>query len=181
MVPSVPTTLRYQTKAINKKDVACNDGTGTIKLAPWRSCIECIQESGVYFIQQVKIKEWPKGIISLTTTPSTCIKISDQNIQKSKSSLKELISHTVKFLPNSIQLLNSEKNCPQCGRASHDHNSEGKLFKYMHCHAMTLAVHVPSRFVIKFEFTKEIRRSWQCIINKPHSILIIKRNQFRKI
>ena len=90
MVPSVPTTLRYQTKAINNEDVACNDGTGTIKLAPWRSCIECIQESGVYFIQQVKIKEWPKGIISLTTTPSTCIKISDQNMQKSKSSLKGL-------------------------------------------------------------------------------------------
>ena len=97
-----------------------------------------------------------------------------------KISLKELIFYTVKFPHNFIQLLNSEKNCPQCGRASHDHNSEGKLFKYMYCHAMTLAVHVPSRFVIKFEFTKEIRRSWQCIINKPHGILIIKRNQFRK-
>ena len=75
MVPSVPTTVRYQTKSINKKDVACNDGTGTIKLAPWRSCIECIEENGVYFIQQVKIKEWPKGIISLKTTPSTCFNI----------------------------------------------------------------------------------------------------------
>ena len=123
------------------------------------SSIECIQESGVYFIQQVKIKEWPKGIISLTTTPSTCIKISDQNIQKSKSSLKELISHTVKFLPNSIQLLNSEKNCPQCGRASHDHNCEGKLFKCMYFHAMILTINVPSRFVLKLEFTNEIRKS----------------------
>ena len=119
----------------------------------WGSCIECIQESDVYFIQQVKIKECPKGIISLTTTPLTCIEISEQNIQKSKSSLKELISYTVKFSPNSIQLLNSEKNCPHCGRASHDHNCEGKLFKFVHCHGMALEVNVPSRFVLKLEFT----------------------------
>ena len=156
--PLVPTTLRYQTKTINKKNVTCIDDTGTIKLTFWGSCIECIQESGVYFIQQVKIKEWPKGVISLTTTPSTCIKIY-QNIQKSKSSLKEVISYTVKFPPNSIQLVNSEKNCLQCGRASDDHNCEGKLCKCMHCHAMTLAVNVPSRFVLKLEFTKEIGKS----------------------
>ena len=73
--------------------------------------------------------------------------------------MKELISYTVKFPPNSIQLLNSEKNCPQCGRASHDHNCQGKLFICMYCHAMTLAVNVPSRFVLKLEFTKEIRKS----------------------
>ena len=157
--PIVPTTLRYQTQALNKKDVACNDDTGKIKLTLWGSCIECIKESGVYFILQVKIKEWPKGIISLTTTPSTCITISDENIQKSKSSLKELISYTVKFPPNSIQLFTSEKNCPQCGRASHDHNGEGKLFKCTNCHAMTLAVNVPSRHVLKLEFTKDIRKS----------------------
>ena len=30
--PLLPTTLRYQTKAINKKDVTCNEDTGTIKL-----------------------------------------------------------------------------------------------------------------------------------------------------
>ena len=29
----------------------------------------------------------------------------------------------------------------------------------MYCHAMTLAVNVPSRFVLKLEFTKEIRKS----------------------
>ena len=33
--PLVPTTLRYQTKVINKKDVTCNDGTGTTKLTLW--------------------------------------------------------------------------------------------------------------------------------------------------
>ena len=66
----VRTTLRHQTKAINKKYIACNDGTGTIKLTFWGSCIEFIQESGVYFIQQVKTNEYAIG-----TTPSTCINI----------------------------------------------------------------------------------------------------------
>ena len=61
--PMVLTTLKYQTKAINKKDVACSDDTGTFKLTLWRLCIECIQESVAYFIQQVKIKELPTKII----------------------------------------------------------------------------------------------------------------------
>ena len=47
-----------------------------------KSYIEYIQKSGLCFIQQVQIKEWPKGITSITATPSTCIKISDENIQK---------------------------------------------------------------------------------------------------
>ena len=76
-----------------------------------------------------------------------------------KSSLKELISHTVKCPPNSIQFLTSEKDCPQCGRASHDHNGEEKLFKCTNYHAMTLAVNVLSRYVLKLESTKDIGKS----------------------
>ena len=153
--PMVPTKLRYQTKFINKKVVTCNNDTSTIKLTLWGSCIECIQESGVRLIQQVKINELPKIIIFLTTIPSTCIKIPDENIQNWKSSLKELISYTVKLLPTAIQLLTSEKNCPQWRRASHDHNSEEKLFKCMHGHAMTLSVNFLSRYVLTLGFTKK--------------------------
>ena len=76
----------------------------------WRSCIEGIQESGG------KLR-WLKGISSLITIPSTFTKVSDQNIQKLKCSLKELISYLVKFSPNLIQLLTSEKSCPHCERA----------------------------------------------------------------
>ena len=47
-----------------------------------KSYIEYIQKSGLCFIQQVQIKEWRKGITSITATPSPCIKISDENIQK---------------------------------------------------------------------------------------------------
>ena len=83
----VPTTLIYKLSPLTKTEVVCNYNKGTIKLTLWRSCIKwCI------FIQQVNIKEWLKVIISLTTIPSTCIKISEKNIQKSKPSLKELIS-----------------------------------------------------------------------------------------
>ena len=71
----------------------------------WRLCAECIQESGVKL-------SWPKGISSLITIPSTFTKISDQNIQKLKCSLKELISYAVKFSPNLIQVLTSEKKLP---------------------------------------------------------------------
>ena len=76
------------------------------------SYIEYIQESGLCFIQQVRIKEWPKEITSITATPSTCIKISDENIQKSKSGLKKLIFYVIKLQPNSIQLIILEKNWP---------------------------------------------------------------------
>ena len=121
----------------------------------------------------MKVKEWPKGTISLTTTPSTCIKLSDQNIQKWKSSVKELISYAYKSPPNSIQLLNSEKNCPLCGRASNDHNCEEKLFKCMHCYAMTLAVNVPSRFTLKLEITKEIRKSVPMYLSTNRTIFLL--------
>ena len=36
--------------------------------------------------------------------------------------------------------------------------NENCFIKCMHCHAMTLAVNAPSRFVMKLEFTKEIRK-----------------------
>ena len=58
-----------------------------------------------------------------------------------------------------MQLLTSEKNYPQSGRACHHHNNEGNLFKCKHCHALTLAVNVPSRYVLKLKFAKEIRKS----------------------
>ena len=160
--------LMLTQKIDQQYQLACNDDTNL----HFGSHAECIQESGVYFIQ-VKIKEWPKGIISLTTTLSTYIKLSDQNIQKWKSSVKELISYTYKFPPNSIQLLNSEKNCPQCGRASNDHNCEGKLFKCMHCYAMTLTVNVTSHFTLKLEFTKEIRKSVLMCLSTNRTIFLL--------
>ena len=106
------------------------------------------------------MKKWPKEVIPLTITASTCIKISDENMQKSKISLKELMSYTVIFPPNSIQLITSGKNCPQCGRVSYDHNSKGKLFKCTHYHVMTLAVmYCLLLYVSKLEFKTEIRKS----------------------
>ena len=104
--------LHWDIKLRRKKDIVCNDDINATKLTVLGSCIECIQESGVYFIQQVKMKKWPKEVIRLTITPSTCIKISYENMQKSKISLKELISYTVIFWTNSVQLITSGKNCP---------------------------------------------------------------------
>ena len=49
-IPMVATTLRYKSRTIHKKDVACNDDTGTIKLTLLGSSIECIKKSGVYFM-----------------------------------------------------------------------------------------------------------------------------------
>ena len=44
----VPTTLIYKLSPLTKTEVVCNYNKGTIKLTLWRSCIECIHESGVY-------------------------------------------------------------------------------------------------------------------------------------
>ena len=152
--------LHWDIKLRRKKDIVCNDDINATKLTVLWSCIECIQESSVYFIQQVKMKKWPKEVIPLTITASTCIKISDENMQKSKISLKELISYTVIFPPNSIQLITSGKNCPQCGRVSYDHNSKGKLFKCTYYHVMTLAVmYCLLLYVSKLEFKTDIRKS----------------------
>ena len=105
-----------------KKQVACNDNTGTIKLTFWGSCIDHVKESSAYFVQQAKVREWPKGILSITMTPSTSIKPSEESIMKSKSSLKELISYSVQFLPTSVKIASSIKCCPQCDIIYYNYN-----------------------------------------------------------
>ena len=70
--PSISSKLLYSPTSINKKEVACNDNTGTIKLTFWRSCIDFVKECVVYFIQ-AKVREQPKWILSITTTLSTSV------------------------------------------------------------------------------------------------------------
>ena len=106
--PTVRTTLRYSANAINKKSW-CNDDTGTIKLTLWGTCVDHAKQSGVYFIQNAKVREYPKGVISITTTSSATIKQSEQNIIKSKSSIKELVSYCVELPPSSVQVISSFK------------------------------------------------------------------------
>ena len=83
--PVISTTLKYSLENINKKEVAFNDNTGVIKLTLWGTLI------GVYEIINVKIREWPAGVLTITTTSSTTITPSSQKILPSKSSLKELM------------------------------------------------------------------------------------------
>ena len=102
--PNISIILTYSPTFVHKK-VACNDNTCSIKLTLWGSCIDYVNESGVYFIQEAKVREWPNWILSMTTTPSKSIKPPKENTTKPKSSLKELISYSVQF-PTT-----SNKNC----------------------------------------------------------------------
>ena len=132
------------------KKVTCNDNTCTIKLTLWGSCIDYVNESSVYFVQEAKVREWPKGILSITTTPSTSIKPSEESIVKSKSSQKELISYSVQFPPTSVKIASYIKCCPQCGKSSV--NVTGKLFTCEHCKEMTLADETETRYTLKLTF-----------------------------
>ena len=64
---SISIKLPYSPTSVNKQKVACNDNTDTIKLNLLGSCIK--RDSGVYFVQQVNVREWPKEISSIITTP----------------------------------------------------------------------------------------------------------------
>ena len=46
--------LPYSPTSTNKKQVACNDNTDTIKLTLWESCIDYVNEISVYFVQKAK-------------------------------------------------------------------------------------------------------------------------------
>ena len=106
------------------KEVACNNYIDTIKLTLWGSCIDYVNESSVYFVQQAKVGEWPKGILSITMTRSTSFNSSEENIVKSKSSLKELIklllcTISLHFCKNCIiheMLLTSWEVISECDR-----------------------------------------------------------------
>ena len=108
------------------------------------------QQGSIYFAQQGKVREWRKRILSITTTPSTSIKPSEESIMKSKSSLKELISYSVQFPPFSVKIASSIKCCPQCGKSSV--NVTGKLFTCEHCKEMTLADETETRYTLKLTF-----------------------------
>ena len=151
--PTVRTTLRYSANAINKKDVGCNDDTDTIKLTLWSTCVDHVKQSGVYFIQNTKVREYPKGVISITTTPSTTIKQSERNIIKSKSSIKELVSYCVELPPSSVQVISSFKCCPECGKSSKTaYEEDAKIFTCEHCHTMTLKEDAEARYNLKLSF-----------------------------
>ena len=113
--PSISTKLPYSPTSVNKKKVACNDNTGTIKLTLLVSCIDYVNESSAYFVQQAKVREWPKEILSITTTPSTLIKASEESIVKLKSILEDLISYSVQFPLTSVKIALSIKCC-RCGK-----------------------------------------------------------------
>ena len=66
--PSISTKPSYSPTSVNKKEVTCYDKRGKIKLTLWGSCIDYVNKSSVYFVQQAKVREWPKGILSITVT-----------------------------------------------------------------------------------------------------------------
>ena len=156
--PITSTKLKHSDVIVNKKEVACNDNTGTIKLTIWGNNISFIKTNGVFFIQQAKVNEYPQGVLSITTTPSSYIRPSTEDIQISKSSLKDLVSYSVKFPPTSVQVLSSTKCCTKCGKSSQS-GVQGKLFICEHCQAMSLASKIKSRYSIKLGFENSSKSS----------------------
>ena len=164
-LPSVSTKFSYSPTSIT-----CNDNTETIKLTLWVSCINYVNESNVYSIQQEKVTEWLKAILSITTTPSRSIKPSKETIIKSKSVLKELISYSVQFPPTSFRISSFIKWCPECGKSLA--NMKGILFTYEHCKEMTQQIKQKSSTSIFWNlyWKADFKMRWQCIL---HSLLNI--------
>ena len=151
--PVVPTMLKYSSKSVDKKEVSANDDTGIIKLTLWSNTIADVPTSGVYLLEQVTVREWPQGVLSITTSPKTTIRPSDKAIKKSKSVLPELLSFSVKFPPISVVSVQSQSvsiTCPRCDRITP--NSDGRLFKCSHCNAMALFSPLQRKFVVKLAF-----------------------------
>ena len=146
--PSISTKPSYSPTSVNKKEVTCYDKRGKIKLTLWGSCIDYVNKSSVYFVQQAKVREWPKGILSITVTPWTSIKPSKERIVKWKSSLKELLSYCVQFPPISVKIASSIKCCPQCGKPSANE----------HCKEMTLADETETRYTLKLTFKNRFQQ-----------------------
>ena len=79
-LPSITTELPYSPIFANGKEFTYNDIKSTIKLATWVSRIDYVNGSSVYFVQQGKVSEWPKEILSIATTPSASIRSSKETI-----------------------------------------------------------------------------------------------------
>ena len=144
--PSISIKLPYSPTSVNKNKVACNENTDTISSF---GEVVSIMSTIVYFVQQTKVREWPKGILLITTTPSMWIKPLKESIGKSKSSLKELISDSVQFPSTSVKIASSIKCCPQCGKSPAI--MKGKLFTCEHCKEMTLADETETRYTLKLD------------------------------
>ena len=148
--PVVSTTLKNSLENINKKEVAINDNTGVIKLTLWGTLIDMVPVSGVYEIINAKIREWPAGVLTITTTPSTTITPSSQKILPWKSSLKELMSTKVSFPPDAVKPIVAQKVCPNCSARS---ETDAKLFKCSRCNTLVLNSKLKSSYTLKLLFT----------------------------
>lgn len=146
--PVVSVKLRRGDEKMNKKEVAVNDHTGVIKLTLWDSLIDSVLQSCTYMIESAKIREWPTGVLSITTTPSSKIKPSSKKIQPTKGNLKELTSIKIRSPPESVKSITSHKCCPNCYSKS-EANSTIKLFKCPNCATMVLAHKLQQNYTIK--------------------------------
>ena len=80
------------------------------------------------FYKKAKVREWPKGVLTIATTLPSSITPSEEIIVNTKSSLKELLSYSLQFPPTFEKFASYIKCCPQCRKLSA--NMKEKLFKY---------------------------------------------------
>ena len=147
--PVTKTTLKHSGETIEKKEVAINDKSGLIKMTLWEDNIAMVPKSAVYKIEKAKVREWPKGVLVLNTTPSTLISPSDANISPSKSTLPDLVSKTIQFPSDSVHTIQVQRVCPSCHEQS---ETNSKLFKCPSCKSMTLTTKLKCAYTIKLKF-----------------------------
>jgi len=91
----------------------------------------------VFKITNAKVREWPKGLMSLKTVPITSIQPSEEDIELSRSSLPDIISQTLQFPPLLVIVVEFQLLCPNCGERNEE-QANVKLFKCLNCQSMML-------------------------------------------
>ena len=76
--PATVTTSKFNANAISKKELSANDDTGAMKITLWEDNIKQVPVNGTYQITNVTVREYPKGVLSLSAgTRANIIEIDD--------------------------------------------------------------------------------------------------------
>ena len=123
----VPTLRKYSSKTVNKNEISF------IKVTFWANNIKEVPENGKYFLERVTVREWPAGILNLTTTQPTKVTPSNKEISQTRSVLPELATFKVSFPPTSIISCEVQCFCSQCNKL--EKRNDGRFFQCSYCNS----------------------------------------------
>ena len=141
-------TTRFSDGPTAMKMAILNDDTASINIEIWGDFVQQVIKNGCYEVQKAKVKEWPAGVIKLTTSTHSNIIPSDKDFTPNvdeKSMEPELFE--AEFPAMTVDKISTAYVCSKCKKTTAKEFT--KFFKCEHCGLQCLKCKIKSLVTAK--------------------------------